>query len=100
MQHQFWADFLVKLLRREESERDSGFLQCRALLVGLLRTFCDICSTLSAMGGGLCMAVRTVITQVAVENSRQHQRFVEERVDALLICYNAHNAVLGERARA
>lgn len=42
----------------------------------------------------------TVVAEVAVEDSRQHQGFVEQLVNARLVCLNAHNTILGERARA
>ena len=36
---------------------------------------------------------------MAVQNSRQHERFVEEGVDTLLVRLDTNNAVLRERAR-
>ena len=35
-----------------------------------------------------------------VENRRQHQRLVQQRVNALFVRFDAHHAVLGKRPRA
>ena len=40
---------------------------------------------------------RTVVAEMAVQNRRQHERFVQQSVDTLLIRLNANNAVLRER---
>ena len=39
----------------------------------------------------------TVIAQVAVEDSGQHQTLVQQVVDVLLIGHDANHTVLGER---
>lgn len=39
---------------------------------------------------------RTVITQMTVENCRQHQRLVKEMADPLLVGLDAHDTILCE----
>lgn len=39
----------------------------------------------------------TVVAKVAVKDSGEHQRLVEEGVDALLVCLNTNDTVLRER---
>lgn len=43
VQHQLRADFVVKLLRRQEAQRHRGLLQGRALLVRLLCALGNVC---------------------------------------------------------
>lgn len=43
---------------------------------------------------------RTVVAEMAVQNSGQHERLVKEGVNALLVCNNTDNAVLREGPRA
>jgi len=38
----------------------------------------------------------TVISKVAVQNRSQHQRFVQQRVDPILVGLNPYNTVLRE----
>ena len=45
-QHQLRANLLVKLLWSQEAKRDRSFLESRAFLVSLLRTFCNVCEAL------------------------------------------------------
>lgn len=44
VEHQLWADFLIKLLRGEEAKGDSSFLESGTLFVGLLGCLGDIYS--------------------------------------------------------
>ena len=41
---------------------------------------------------------RTVVAEMAVQDSRQHERLVQQGVDALLVRLDTNNAVLRERA--
>ena len=99
MEHELRADFLVKLLRSEEAKRNGSLLEGRALLVRLLCTLGDICG--ARHNNARLYRTRethTVVAEMAVQDSRQHERLVEERVDALLIRLDTNNAVLRERA--
>lgn len=42
---------------------------------------------------------RTVVTKMAIEDGCQHERLVEQGVDALLVGLNTNDAVLRERSR-
>lgn len=44
--------------------------------------------------------MRTIVSKVAVEDSGEHQRLVEDGVDALLVGLNTDDTVLRERPRA
>jgi hypothetical protein len=40
----------------------------------------------------------TVVTQITVENRRQHEGFVEQLIDPLLVGLNSHNTILRKRS--
>jgi hypothetical protein len=99
VQHQLRTNLVVELLRRQEPERYRGLLQRRALLVRLLCTFRHVYVASSAMTfKHMFMTVLTVVAKVAVQNGGEHERLVQELVDAGLIRLNANNAVLREAA--
>lgn len=73
IQHQLRSDFRVKILRRKESEGNGRLLQCRAFLVCLLRTLGNICAAIMSEQNDMRQTALTVIAQMAVQDSRQHQ---------------------------
>lgn len=98
MQHQLWSDFLVEFFRSQESKRNSRLLERCALFVGLLGAFGNIYESGTCLETQLvCRDARlTVIAHMAIENGGKHQRLMEQGLNALLICLDADNAVLGK----
>ena len=84
----FWANHLfganpgVKLLGSQESGFDRFFLQRSSILVGRL---CNLC--------------RIVVSNVGVKSCHQHQWFIQQLLDILLICFDPVNTVIGEWIR-
>lgn len=45
------------------------------------------------------LAPLTIVAEMTVQNRRKHQRFIQQRIDTLLVGLNPHNTVLRERSR-
>ncbi|CAM2158157.1 conserved hypothetical protein [Paraburkholderia tropica] len=74
---------LVELLLGHVAERERGGLERRAFLVRLLGDLRGL-----------------VVADVRIERRHQHQRLVEQRVDAVAIRLDAHRAMIVEAERA
>ena len=100
-QHELRANLLVELLRGQEAKRNGSFLESCALLVSLLGAFGNVCTARKrpCVGGGTVVR-RTVIAEMAVENSSQHEGLMKESVNTLLVRDNTDNTVLREGPRA
>lgn len=45
------------------------------------------------------LAPLTIVAEMTVQNRRKHQRFIQQRIDTLLVGLNPYNTVLRERSR-
>src|SRR5215468_8524139 len=77
--HVLRPDAAVELLAAHQAEREGCFAQAEMLLVGLLRDL-----------GGI------VVADEGIERGHQHQRLVEQVLDADLVGFDADDAIVGE----
>lgn len=81
----FWAEHvlgenpLVELLFSQEAQLKGRFLKVELVLVGV--------------AGNLCAFV---VSDVRVESSHQHEGFVQELCNSVLVCLDADHTILGE----
>lgn len=77
MDHQFWPYYLIKCFWSQETQGYRGLFECGPLFMGLLRTFRNIYQPKGQSLSTLDVNSPTVITQMAVEDSGQHQRLIK-----------------------
>lgn len=93
-EHELGADELVEGFAVEESELEGRLLERLALGVREFGTLGDVYADRSVYA--VQDERRTVVSERAVEDGREHERLVEELGDAVLVGGDADDTVLGE----
>lgn len=106
--HVLWSHPLVELFGSEQAQRETGLLERSPLLVRLLGRLDEDLRThererrqrrakregMEGYLGGV------VVADVRVQGSDEHEGFVEQLIDPLLVRLNADDAMLGEGERS